>query len=1012
MAKQISFNIKLSVDGKEQLVTATASTKELKKAMDTARDSSSSLRATMMTLASVTTVANSLSSAFSSLQGQLQGLSKTFANAEQANTKLATVMRQRMSANDEDVASVKKVISAQTELGIIGGTVQKSGAQQVATFLQHKESLEALIPAMNNLLAQQKGVNATQEDAVGIGNLMGKAMQGQTSALRRVGITFNEAEEEVMKFGDESERASMLAQIITNNVGNMNTELAKTSAGQLKQLENSFGSIKVKIGEIAIQALPFVSMAAQSAMLLTSITNLISGLKAFNVVAALTAARTTAVAVASKAAQVATVTYTAVCRYLQGALTGVAAGATTAKVAIRGLMISTGVGAALAALGVAIELVTSKSDKAKKSTDDFIGSLNEEREAAKSVQSSYDSALKQTYGDLMAKYDQLKTGWNALSSSAQQTKWIREHQSEFNNLGISINSVTDAEKVFNGNTDAIVKAFKKRAEAAAYAAKLTSLYQRQIELQDAKTGILKKARKTAQDMEAFDSVDRQLKAVGSQIESTSKAAAEASRQGSVKSVGGSTRSTRSTRSVTPKATVEKPKAAGSIDWYEEQIQKLNQRINATADKDIAANLVLQREAYEKALKGLKVEVGLEKPDQKEVRTHAEELKDALDEAQRRFDNAATVDAKVEAALNVSEIQRQIDAETRGVVSITADVEPDYIVKGSASDIRQSYKNAQGKASRVQEDYEIGLIGADEAQAKVAEINRDLAGLGANLKPITIEIETEEAKSALESFKEGFDGFKGIADATDGVVSSVSSLVGSLESGADAWTVFMNVVNAASSVLSGVSAIAEIINGITGLSTAKKVEETAAATAATAAKGADAAASGASAAATLPVVAANKAAAASFLELASAAYFAAHAYIPFAGYGIGLGFASAAAAYTKSVGALAAFATGGIVGGGSTSGDRELIRVNAGEMVLNKRQQSRLFALLDGQRRLTLPRMDAPTVQLDVARLGSNLESASAGGTVRFEIRGRKLVGALANETRVSSKSGRRTGIVI
>lgn len=31
-----------------------------------------------------------------------------------------------------------------------------------------------LIPAMNNLIAQQKGVNATQEDAYGIANLMGK----------------------------------------------------------------------------------------------------------------------------------------------------------------------------------------------------------------------------------------------------------------------------------------------------------------------------------------------------------------------------------------------------------------------------------------------------------------------------------------------------------------------------------------------------------------------------------------------------------------------------------------------------------------------------------------------------------------------------------------------------------------------------------------------------------------------------------------------------------------------
>ena len=35
-----------------------------------------------------------------------------------------------------------------------------------------------------------------------------------------------------------------------------------------------------------------------------------------------------------------------------------------------------------------------------------------------------------------------------------------------------------------------------------------------------------------------------------------------------------------------------------------------------------------------------------------------------------------------------------------------------------------------------------------------------------------------------------------------------------------------------------------------------------------------------------------------------------------------------------------------------------------------------------------------------------------GGNFRFEIEGRKLVGVLANETRISSKSGKRTNIKI
>ena len=101
---------------------------------------------------------------------------------------------------------------------------------------------------MENLLAQQKGVNATSEDAVNIGNLMGKVLQGQTGALKRVGISFDENQEKVLKYGTEEERAAMLAEVINQNVGNMNETLADTPAGKMQQLSNSLGDIKEGIG--------------------------------------------------------------------------------------------------------------------------------------------------------------------------------------------------------------------------------------------------------------------------------------------------------------------------------------------------------------------------------------------------------------------------------------------------------------------------------------------------------------------------------------------------------------------------------------------------------------------------------------------------------------------------------------------------------------------------------------------------------------------------------------------
>ena len=62
-------------------------------------------------------------------------------------------------------------------------------------------------------------------------------MMGQAAALRRVGITFDEEQEKVLKYGNEEQRAATLAQVITDNVGNMNYALAQTDFGKQQHQE-------------------------------------------------------------------------------------------------------------------------------------------------------------------------------------------------------------------------------------------------------------------------------------------------------------------------------------------------------------------------------------------------------------------------------------------------------------------------------------------------------------------------------------------------------------------------------------------------------------------------------------------------------------------------------------------------------------------------------------------------------------------------------------------------------
>lgn len=174
--------------------------------------------------------------------------SKAYDAQIEAETKLQTVMSQRMKATTAEIDSVKKLASSQQRLGVIGDEVQLAGAQQLSTFLNTSSALKTLLPAMNNLAVQQNGVNVTSENMVSLGNMMGKVMQGQTSALKRVGITFAEAQEKALKYGDEQQRAATLAQVITDNVGDMNKAIAETTEGKVKQFTNDLGDMQEVIG--------------------------------------------------------------------------------------------------------------------------------------------------------------------------------------------------------------------------------------------------------------------------------------------------------------------------------------------------------------------------------------------------------------------------------------------------------------------------------------------------------------------------------------------------------------------------------------------------------------------------------------------------------------------------------------------------------------------------------------------------------------------------------------------
>lgn len=1094
MAKEIKFNIKLLIDGKEQLVTASTSAKELRDNLDAAKSSAAKFREKMITVNQTVAALQNASSAINGLRDTMAGLTASYNAVQQANTQLTTVMRQRMAATEEDIKKVNEVIGAQSKLGVIGGTIQKTGAQQIATFLKEKGTLEQLIPAMNDLLAQQKGLNATQEDARSVANLMGKAMTGQTSALRRVGITFSEAQENIMKYGTEQQRAAMLAQIITDNVGHMNAQLGKTDAGQLKQAEMQFAAIKVQIGELVSKWLPKITFAAQALTIVNSMISLGNSIKGATMVIANFGITTKAVNAVCIGFRASVVGLTAVTRVMQAAFTGATIGATTLKVAIRGLMIASGVGIAIVALTEVISAFSSKSSEAKDKADEQTEAMKEMNSAADEVKNAYDSTLKSTYSELMSKYDKLKEGWKSLSTEQQKVQWIKQNQSAFDELRLKIDSVSEAENIFNNKTDAVVEAFKQRAMAAAYAAKLTALYQKQIDLLDKKKKVTKSisddAKNSGRNAKEGDivpenwrnerygkvgndgewrftkigaeryngtnvsgnkqiySIDKSLNAVNQEITDTQKQLAEnlETNKGFItagKPVGNIANNTANTPSaVEPKTYIEKLQAqlsaaqktkdnALTIEARVEadaKVKKIQAQIDeATKGKVsieaateptyiVAGSAADKRKSYsnaqqrignirqdydsglidkasaQKAIADINDQLSaLElKPIEVHFKTPIEELQEQLQNAQRSLDEATTIEARTKASAKITEIQAEIDEATKGKVSIAAEVTPEYIEQGSAADKRQSYSNAQQKASRIQSDFETGIIGKDEAMKQIDEVNKELADL--SLKPIKITLEPSGFDKAFEQIQKGWGSVQNISGGIQGISDA-------LEGNGNAWEKTSAMINGFISIAQGIQGIVELYNLLSVATTAHAAATAADTTATTVNTGVTAANTAAS---TVNTVAKEGEA------IANAT--ASGAKMPFPANLIAI--AAGVAAVVAAIAAMSSFATGGVVGGTSTFGDRKFARVNSGEMILNKTQQAHLFQMINTPRytppsfaRRELPQMTptqmTPTQMNDVHLVVD----------VRGKTRGTSIEQTLSNVRKIASKSGRRSNLV-
>lgn len=1053
MPKEVSFVIKLDDKGTFKKVTVDA--EELGRAVRSVQDESEKAKRAVLTWSEASQAIGVLQDTIGELQGVVSDLTSAYQVQLVAETQLQTIMRQRMGATDAEIQSVKDLCSAQQELGVIGDEVQLSGAQQMATFLQNKQSLDVLIPAMNNLVAQQNGLNATNQDAVSIGNMMGKAMQGQVEVLQRVGITFTDAQKQVLQFGNESERAAMLAQVITDNVGSMNAELAKTDAGKWKQTSNWLGDIKEKLGEMVQGIAPAITMLSQLTIAGTGVAKLSTSIYA-SVKAVYTLTTSTQILSQTKTAAI------AISRVLSACYHGETIGATTAAVAtralgvaVKSLLVSTGVGLAVVALGEAISYLTSSSDDATNS----VGKLSEAEEQAKaahqqtaqqiaSVRSEMDlniaklkdfkgnkeqekslvQQMNSKYGEAIGYYSTVGQWYTALTSNSkaycnQMINEIRlrklanlaanlkqqQHDIKYNADG-TIKKYSAANKtkpvthvsgsdpnIPSVTTETVEK--KRTSQLDEANRKITSLYRQEQNVRKEMQKIVtennkisfthtagysvtmpgtsssggKKGGKTSPTKTSTIKTDNthkthieklqdQLKKAQDELGNATTIDAKIKADAKVQDIQGEIDEATKGK-VTIGAQVDSSYIVQGSD-ADKRLSRNNaqQRIDRIK-QDYDIGIIADKSEAQRQIDDLNkqlTEMGL-KPIEVHWETHTEELQRQLQDAQREFDNATTIEAKLKASAKVRDLQAQIDTETKGRLTIAADVDPSYIEQGSIADKWQSYSNAQTKASRIQQDFEIGIIGKDEAEKQIEDLNNQLAKLGKGVKPIKLDIDSKDIAKIQSLFNIDVTNFESVK----GAFTSIQCIVDPTAKGLAAAGASCEMLGSAMQQLGSDSAA-----GKAGM-----------------------------------IMAAIGQIVLSFAQALSSC----KTWVDWLAFGI-----SGTAQMISLIATVSKFATGGIVGGNQKSGDNVLVRVNSGEMILNAAQQARLFAIADGTAAYGASAQIAanfaqgvalPSVSVQTDRLQGIM--ADGGGNqpqaVEWRLRGRDIVASIANETRSNRK---------
>lgn len=409
-----------------------------------------------------------LAAALPSVTGQAAQLGVSF-------TEMLAVMSTLTGVTGNTSEVVTQLASVLTALTKESSKSQKMAEEMGIEF--NAASIKAAGGLRNYLQELDRTVTAYAQKSGQLKESIYSKLFGRAEALRLVnGLTGEMA----AKF-DENIAA------LDNSAGTIDKAfetMSSTGAATTQMLKNQFAAVTDLIAGIVGGIQPYLNFTAQLGMTILSVTSLTKAIKGLNIAHALMIARTKAGGVAMLAFGLRASRAAAFARVFSAALKGVAYQATATKIAIRGLMMATGVGALIAGVTFAVEKLTGAFEDASDAAEDTAEKIDRVADTAQQAQDAFANKQSEVYSSLMTKYTQLQTAWKALSTAHAKAQWIKDNKKAFEELGLKIHSAKDAEDTFVGNTDAVVESFKARAKAAARLAQLTEEYRIQMDLAD------------------------------------------------------------------------------------------------------------------------------------------------------------------------------------------------------------------------------------------------------------------------------------------------------------------------------------------------------------------------------------------------------------------------------------------------------------------------------------------------------------------------------------------------